>query len=622
MSLLVPLGLLALLTLPIIVFLHMLRERRRRVVVPSLLLWQLLPHNQSALRRRRLSLTLLLLLHLLVAALLSLALAHPQWNLIGFGSERHLALIIDTSISMAAPGFVGSRLDDIRSRARILMRTIGARGSVTLIGAGPQARALAVGGIEDLARLEATLDSLTPAGAGTDITGALTLAEAAVQGRRGAEIVVLTDAALPALAATFDDRSVEAPLRWEVMNNDAANRAIVLFAARPRSSVGAIPVYARIANYSDSGLRTMLRLYGDETLLDSRPLLLQPNGEVELTWGVPRGVSVLRAELDGNDGLPADDQAVLSLETYRPLQALLVSDHPATMERALHAIPGLALNTVAPADYTGSTADLTVFESFLPSAWPAGGVLAINPPPGSPLLTVNPAPPPSPDPTTDSRLDGAVLFEGINLSSDAFGPAVSVTPPDEATALLRRGDQPLILRWRTATSEIAVWTFDLSQGNLTTRLAFPLLAARTVRDLTPPPLPSAVLSGTTVTLQPDPRATAVVIVAPDGTSTTLDIERGRPTEFAFMQPGLYKIVERAGERILYEGRIGVNAGAALESDLRPQPTPPPAAADSTRVERTQTGQPLWPWLIVLALIVILGEWMYVHRRRARGFAEG
>ena len=54
MTLLFPLGLLALLTLPIIVILHLLRERRRRVAVPSLLHWQNLPRQPEGQRIRRL----------------------------------------------------------------------------------------------------------------------------------------------------------------------------------------------------------------------------------------------------------------------------------------------------------------------------------------------------------------------------------------------------------------------------------------------------------------------------------------------------------------------------------------------------------------------------------------
>src|SRR3712207_8291507 len=50
--------LLALLTLPIIVLLHLLRERRRRVSVPSLMHWQHLPRRPEGERIRRLPLTL------------------------------------------------------------------------------------------------------------------------------------------------------------------------------------------------------------------------------------------------------------------------------------------------------------------------------------------------------------------------------------------------------------------------------------------------------------------------------------------------------------------------------------------------------------------------------------
>ena len=51
MTFALPIGLLALLTLPIIIILHLLRERRRRVVVPSLQHWQNLPRSRAAERQ-------------------------------------------------------------------------------------------------------------------------------------------------------------------------------------------------------------------------------------------------------------------------------------------------------------------------------------------------------------------------------------------------------------------------------------------------------------------------------------------------------------------------------------------------------------------------------------------
>ncbi len=624
MSILAPLGLLALLALPVIIVLHMLRERRRRVVVPSLLLWQQLPQQRAARRRRRPPLTVLLLLHLLAAALLGFALARPQWSLASFGAERHLALVIDTSASMAAPapGFSGSRLDAARARARTLIGSVGARGSTTLITAGPQARLLDAAGPEGAARLAAALAGLSASGAGSDMAGALTLAETALQGRAGGQIVVLTDAALPTLAAELGGRPVVVPIAWESLGGPLDNRALLTLAAHPRAGNGPVHVYARVANYGSQPLRTVVRLAGDERVLDSRAVNLQPDGEVELTWTVPRGMTLLRAELDGEDALPADDVVALSLVQNRPVRALLVAAQPTALERALRAVPGLDLELVSPADYRGSTADLTVFDGVLPPAWPAGGVLVVHPPAGSPLLSVSATPRTPAEPALSVSPAGSALFDGVSLNTVEFGAAPDLAPPERAAVLLARGDQPLIASWRSETSTIAVWSFDLAQSNLTTRLAFPLLVARTVRELTPPAPPAALLAGAVVELRPDPRATTLELTAPDGAITRIAVTPGAPARFNPDQPGIYTLAERAGARLLYEGRIAVNAGAAFESDLRPQSLPGPVAPPALSGTEGAANRPLWPWLAAVALLVMLGEWFYVHGRRAPGLAEG
>jgi hypothetical protein len=610
MTLLAPLGLLALLALPVIVILHMLRERRRRVVVPSLLLWQLLPRRQEAQRRRRLPLTLLLLLHLLAAVLLAFALARPEWPLDLFGSNASLALIVDTSTSMAAPSGVGTRLDAARARARELL---GAGGNVTLIDAGTQARVLDAGGLDAATRLAAALETLVPSGTGTDIDGALTLAEAALQGQPAPRIVVLTDAALPALEAELDGRDGTVPVAWETVGSPIENRAVVTLAARVRSGTSPVQVYARAVNYSENSISTVLRLYGDEQILDTRPVTFNSNSEAELTWAVPRDIELLRVELDGEDGLPADDSYTISLAATRPVRALLVSARPAALERALRAVPGLELNTIDPSAYSGSDAELTIFEGFLPDRWPEGGVLAVSPPVGSTLLAVNDGEREAADAAL--QVGPSSLLDGVSLSSVAFGAVRGVTPPEGFQTLLSRDEQPLILRGRQERSEIAVWSFDLGQGNLTSRLAFPLLVARSVRDLTPPALQSSALLGEMVALHPDPRAERVEVGTPDGSVMILDVTLGEPLELRLEVPGVYNIAERAGERTLFEGRIGVNAGAAVESDLRPRPVPeappPPAAAFSADANQ----RPLWPWLAAAALLVMLVEWLYVHGRR-------
>lgn len=606
MTFLFPLGLAALLTLPIIIILHLLRERRRRVLTPSLLLWRNLPPSPAAERVRRLPLTLLLLLHLLAAALLGLALGRPQWA--GLPARaRQLAIVIDTSTSMAARAGATARFDLARAEARALLDGLGAGDRAALIAAGPSAQLIARGTGAEQAALLAALDRLEPGGVAADLAGALALAQASFEGSPGREVVVLSDGG--PTDPTPLPTSLAAQIDWRQLGTPQANRAIVALAARPWGAN--VQVYARVANYDTAPFNASVRLYADERLLGARAVALAPDGASELTWTLPARYASLRVALDGADGLALDDQAGLNLAATRPTAVLLVSDAPEALRRALAAVPGVRLAIVSPAEYQAQQAAhapaLTIFERFLPPAWPAGASLAIAPPPNHPLLAAEGAAPPAP-----AAAPGALLA-GLSLGSIDFGRTPPLALPAWASVLLEREGVPLLARGTLAGHAIAIWNFDPSAGNLATRLAFPLLVARTVRDLTPPPLPQSIQAGTAPALRPDSRASELRITAPGGEQQRL------PSAAAvalgpLRQPGFYQIEEHAPAGLLFHGALAVNAGAPGEANLRQQPAPviaarPPAADD----ERQPARRELWPWLALAALAVLAAEWLYLHR---------
>jgi Ca-activated chloride channel homolog len=625
LNFLFPIGLLALLTLPLIVLLHLIRERRRRMVVPSLLLWELLPQRQDAQRRRRLPLTWLLLLHLLIVALLALALGQPRWLANLFGAERHIVLVLDLSTSMAAndPALGGAaRLDAARSRAQALIGELGDRDTVALVTAGPQAQVVVPPAPAGTLAAAQALETLVVEGNGADIEGAILLAQAALEDQPTGEVIVLTDGALPDLAADLAEQIQPFPVRWEVLGGSLDNRAVVTLAARPRggaSAGGAMQLYARVANYGANPSLNQVRLLGDGRLLDTRRASLDPDGETEFAWTLPAGLSSVRVELDGNDRFPTDDSAELSLAQVRPVVAVLISNNPA-LERALQAVPGLDVRLIGAGEYAAAepAADLTIFDGVLPQRWPIGGVLVINPPLNrEPLLPTAGRDRPDPEASLVTLAPG--LFDGLSLGSVDFGAPRVVEAPEWAQVALQLGETPLVLRGRVERSEIAVWSFDINEGNLTSRLAFPLLVARTVRDLTPASLPGSITLGTAINLRPGPRAEQVQIIAPDGSTSEVALEQTNQPQLQAQQTGLYTIVERAGSTELFRGSVAVNAGSSAESPLSPRrlPTLPSAATAASVVneEPEQAGQPFWPWLAVGALAIFMFEWVYSHVRR-------
>ncbi len=656
MTFLAPLGLLALLTLPLIVLLHLRRERLRRVAVPSLMLWQYIAPETGKRRKFMLPFTLLLLLHLLIAALLALALSQPQWlgRLLG-SDQQHLIVIVDSSTSMAAREGMGqTRLDQARDHVRGLIDQLGGSGTLSIIEAGSEAHLLTSGGAGNRAGLITALDQMQPTGTGTDLVGALTLADIAranvpeQQAASGEQLVVVSDLEPPTDAGLPLDQ-----IEWERVGGNSDNRAIVVMAARARQNNSAeYDVYTRITNYHDQPVTTALRLFADDELLNVHTVDLQASGEAELTWELPSNVEVLRAELESDDALPIDNTAVLSLAQSRTISTLLVAEEAGPLQRALEAIPDLNVTTRTPAEYFSApqAAELTVFQGVLPDEWPVGGVLVINPPAGNhSLLTVDAAPPaesaeaaPFPPYVSLSTTEAADdMLEDLNLESIdfAFDSLPVVQLPDWANVLLvaeRRArladgtledavtSRPLILRGNTGESEIAIWTFDPSQGNLAGKLVFPLLVARTVENLTTPPSPQSVLLGETLVMQAHPRAERARLLTPAGETRDIAIA----TTFlidGLTEPGLYTLEELDSDGVISQSQIAVNAGSPLESDLRPRPMPQTedvylagsvleATPDNSENTPTSTPEPLWPLLSLGAIVILIVEWVYIHWR--------
>ncbi|CAA9262934.1 MAG: hypothetical protein AVDCRST_MAG93-2269 [uncultured Chloroflexia bacterium] len=156
MTFLAPLGLLALVSLPVIILLHLVQQRRRNVRVPSLELWSSAGAPPQR-KPRRLPLSLLLLLHLLVAALLGLSLGRPF--LMGTAFEPvQTTVVLDTSSSMAAnDSGNSSRFADAQAAARSIFANARQGDRIALVTLGTPARLLGQGGPEAASSLLAEL---------------------------------------------------------------------------------------------------------------------------------------------------------------------------------------------------------------------------------------------------------------------------------------------------------------------------------------------------------------------------------------------------------------------------------------------------------------------------------
>lgn len=640
MSLLVPVGLLALIALPIIIVLHMRHTKPRLLQVPTLRFWLAAePEPVQDMRFRRPPLTVPLLLQLLLAAVVALALAQPVTSralealgLSGRTGPVHLILLLDGSTSMLATdaGGAGTRFDVARTSARDRLDTLREGDVATLLMMGTRLTTQGATDDASLTLLKQRLETALPAGGRADLNAALNLAHSLLLPDRDNQIVLLSDGALSVDAAVAGATGAPISLVDVSRQGDSPNVAVVDLTAR---SVPGNPdlfeLYARVMSFAPEELTIPVSLTSGGIELDRPSITIPPNGgTVELIWPLPDGAAEATVDLLHDDALMADNQAsvLLSQETASELglSILLVSDAPDALYRVLTALPGARVTTTATASFAAATTnrgyDLVVFERFAPSGQQLEGLatplLLVGPPPGE----LFPADGVILEPHLTQFRASDPLLAGVDLAGVTFGEMARYTPGTEATTVAGTGEGPLIFRTTLADSPAVVLGFDLARSNLSRRVAFPILIANAVSELAPSPLPSAIALGDPLRYRPRAEAATVEITSPTDVTVSLAVAAdssdpgGHVMSFANTgQPGHYQIAEldETGAAI-GSGQFIVNAGHSRESDLRPNADLADSLALAEASGSTSQGPSrladLWPFLVALALALLVLEW--------------
>jgi hypothetical protein len=148
--------------------------------------------------------------------------------------------------------------------------------------------------------------------------------------------------------------------------------------------------------------------------------------------------------------------------------------------------------------------------------------------------------------------------------------------------------------------------------------AFPILVANVVHYLAPPSIAQtpSLAPGEPAIIRPPPGVDRVVVQAPGGEETTMT-PNGPVVRFDLTgHVGLYQATEYAGSQIVGVQPFAVDLFSPPESDLRPRANlidhdAPPIQATA---DHTPTIHEFAPWLLALAVPLLLGEWWWFHRK--------
>ncbi|MBA3275963.1 MAG: VWA domain-containing protein [Chloroflexia bacterium] len=636
LTLLAPLGLAALLALAAIVLIHMRRRTPPVITVPSLRFWEPAAAESSDQRRlRKPPVTLPLILQLIAALAVALALARPAMEALpGMASQRttpeHTMIVLDGSTSMLAQaGDDGPRTkwDLARSDADDLLGEWQAGDVVTLMVAGSRLETTSASTRPQVDRLRERVAVMETPGGIADIDAALELSADLVLPGRSNRLVLITDGAVrvnPDVAA-----QVAAPIEPRIVGEGEVTMPNVAV-----TSIGSRPIANRqdtsrlsfaISSYAPEAVRLPYRVQADgvDVVSSEIDLAAAETRTIEVT--LPQGTRVADVTVDVRDSFGGDNGATVLLDGSGSggLDVLLISDNPAALERALGALPEAAVD-VFPTSTPGIRAlatgfDLVVFQGIspLPDDIPDVPMLFVRPTQiGERFASQGVLAAPSID-----RVDaGAAILDGVDLAGVTFGnaPAYLLGSGDQE---LVRGEAngvagPLVWRGDIEGNPYVAFGFDLESSNITGRVAFPVLIARSVAGLTEAPAASALGLGEPLLYRAAQGVTAVSVVDPGGEATILDVPAtGDSVLFEGTgQAGRYSLTGVGdAEQVLDELIFVVNAGHPVESDLRAnaalaQSLQGASAADEAVTARRGLAD-LWPVLVAIAGAVIALEWL-------------
>jgi len=610
---------LALLGLSIpILLLYLLRLRREDRVVSSVYLWQHVVRDLEANAPwQRLRSNLLLFLQLAALAALVLALAGPY-----FPSSRlqgsDLILILDTSASMGATDLRPSRLGSARQEVLRLAASLPPQGRVTLIAASGVPQVL-LAHSTDRGLLRATLDSLQPTAASSDLTPALHLAATLAAESPQAEVVLLSDGQV-----TMDDAvSLPAPFRFIPLGESDLNQGIVACSLGPAGPQ--LGLFVRVRNYAAVPARRRLDLYADGALLSARHLDLPPRSDLALTFEVNPSVEVVEARLFEQDDLQIDDAAwAVHAEGSRG-QVVMVSAGNRFLQTGLGLLPGMDLELVSPEAFPdwwqtrqeeGNLPAMFIFDAWLPAELPPSSLFIVAPPTSTALFRVEG---PLEAPRLRPARDDDPLLQYVDVSAVGVRRAQAVALPSWARAVLAdAAGWPLLFIGETGGRQVAVLSFDLHDSDLPLQIAFPLLLANLYDTLVPAGvgvLPQSLAPGEPLVIEVPPQVEEIVVYGPDGREVNLFPREGRAVYEGTAAVGIYEVAWRGQDRELGRGHTAVALLSAAEGDIAPLgELPQPVFAEEGAAEGGQSGRlSLSRGLAAVALVLLLAEWAVAHR---------
>jgi hypothetical protein len=637
----------ALVAVPLLLLLYVLKLRRRTLRLPSTLLWQRSFQDvQANVPFQRLRASWLLFVQIVLLALLAIALGEPVMQATKRPASR-VILLIDRSASMSATDAGGdeprTRLEAAKDAARDAIDRLARGGEATrimIVSFGATTRVVQCFDSRRDVLLDA-LDTIDPSDEEGNLAAALQLAGVfasraeITEGDEPPDVVLFSDGGVAPPTAPAGYALPAGRFRFvrvgPAPDEAVANAGFVsLSGRRDHNDPARVLVFARLLNAGPEAVETVVTLLVDDEPGPIRSVTIPPasddgTGEATVTFAVELARrAVLGVRHGSRDALVADDTAAAVLPPpARPRIAIVHDGEGADpfLRDLLEGLEPASLRTLTPAALAavdagaldaGAEYDLIVFDRVAPQRLPGVPTITLGAVPAG-VGAVEAAP-------GDKRILSwqrrHPVMRHVELDTIVYADFGGLDLPPGATALASGPEGPVIALLGARGAEHAVIGFELGRSNWALHVSVAVFLQNLVEHVTlarSGQVSRTVLPGEPVTVRSASDANVLRIVGPDGAQ-----EVPRPAEAgplvtlpAFSRVGLYAVEGAAAP----DDRLAVSMLSDVESDLRPVESLL-VNAEARRGGTGSAGVPraIWPWFVAAAVAVLVMEWILYCRR--------
>lgn len=378
MSILYPLGLLALLSIPVVVLIYIIKNTYTEKVITSTYLWTL---SEKFIKRRipisRIVGIVSLILQCLIIALIALAITQP--SLIIPNSAEAYCFILDGSGSMNMSINGSTRFDIGKDKIADIIDDSMKGSTYTLIYAGNSTETI-FSGVNDKYRATQILNNLSVSYSSTPLTNSLQIAQKYFYENPSVKTYLITDKDYQQLENVKIIKVCS-----EVENYSVTN-------VKYNFTNNGVNVSGTAMSYSSEvSLTIALYINGSETAFDQQTINLTKlsaafedssdtvfsQSSFEFVCNGINNFASLKVAILEEDALLCDNEAIIYNVSYENMsKTLLVSEYPFYVEAALRAAGNTQLNVVSPDEYKPASGyGLYIFDEFTPEVLPSDGAV-------------------------------------------------------------------------------------------------------------------------------------------------------------------------------------------------------------------------------------------------------